>query len=247
MAPPVDQGGAFNAPMTPQQPPANSGFNTGNGGIGFPGAGQPQADNAQQPVRQNYADELTDFGVPPQSTLQQNVGTPTPTTIPGGHVITTNEVRQALGSDILMIDAWNDPSHPSIPGAIRLPEAGSPGSFQDQNQQQLWQALAQMTNRQPQRPMIFFCASSRCWESYNSALRAINMGFKVVLWYRGGMAAWQAAGLPTEPAMQGQSQGQGQFGFQNPGQFDQQPNQGGFQNGNFGAPQGGMPAQGGMQ
>jgi PQQ-dependent catabolism-associated CXXCW motif protein len=222
-APPFGGPPAGGPPPLPQAP-AGGGFDAGaggaaggGGGFGFPGfgGGPPQA-QTQQPVRQNYADELTDFGVPPQTTLQQNVGSPTPMTIPGGHVITTNEVRQALGSDIVFVDVWDTSAHPTIPGAIPMPGAGNAGSFNDQTEQQLWQALSQVTQRQQQRPIIFFCTGSRCWESYNAALRAINMGFQMVLWYRGGLTAWQAAGLPMTGQQQGQFQQpqQGRIGFQ---------------------------------
>jgi lipoprotein NlpI len=39
-------------------------------------------------------------------------------------------------------------------------------------------------------PLIFFCAGSRCWHSYNACLRAINLGYTRVYWYRGGLWAW---------------------------------------------------------
>ena len=35
----------------------------------------------------------------------------------------------------------------------------------------------------------------------NASLRAIHLGYTHVYWYRGGLAAWQAAGLPlTNPS-----------------------------------------------
>lgn len=181
---------------------------------GFPGFAPPAGAAPAQPARENYADELTDFGVPPQSTLQANVGSPTPLTLPGGHVITTNEMKQAMGSNIVFIDVWNQPSHPSIPGAIPMPGAGSPGGFDDEAQRRLWTALSQATNQQSERPIVFFCTGSRCWESYNAALRAVNMGFKMVLWYRGGLAAWQAAGQQMATAGQpSQAPAPGHIGF----------------------------------
>ncbi len=172
---------------------------------GFDAPPPAPANQGGQPSRPNYADELTDFGVPAQAALQANVGSVTPLTIPGGHVITTTEMRQAVGSDILFIDVWDQPAHPSLPGAIPMPGAGSPGSFTDDTQQRLWMALSQATNRQAQHPMVFFCTGSRCWESYNAALRAVNMGFKMVLWYRGGLAAWQTAGLQMSAPGQGRN------------------------------------------
>ena len=34
--------------------------------------------------------------------------------------------------------------------------------------------------------------------SYNASLRAINLGYTNVLWYRGGIEAWKQAGLPVQ-------------------------------------------------
>ena len=45
-----------------------------------------------------------------------------------------------------------------------------------------------------------YCQGTYCWMSYNAALRAINLGYTNVLWYRGGIEAWKQAGLPTAPA-----------------------------------------------
>jgi PQQ-dependent catabolism-associated CXXCW motif protein len=145
-----------------------------------------------------FADELADFGVRPQSTLQFNVGSATPTSIPGGHVITT-EALVSLSHSALLIDAWQDRYHPTLPGAIRMWAAGLPGNFHDQVQAGLQQALAMRTNNNPQQRLVFFCAGAQCWESYNAALRALQLGYREVYWYRGGVNAWQAAGLPLSP------------------------------------------------
>jgi hypothetical protein len=58
--------------------------------------------------------------VAPKPTLEPNVGTPTPVSIPGSHLITTAEVKQAIGSNILLIDVLGGP-HPTLPGAIQAP------------------------------------------------------------------------------------------------------------------------------
>jgi rhodanese-related sulfurtransferase len=46
-------------------------------------------------------------------------------------------------------------------------------------------------------PLVIFCDSTVCWQSYNAALRAASAGYVNVYWYRGGVEAWRAAGLPT--------------------------------------------------
>ena len=174
----------------------------GNAPAGTPGnAAAPQTSStfpAPSHSPTGFAGELEDFGVQPQSTLQFSVGSATPTSIPGGRIITTEALERLRGS-ALLIDAWNNQSHPTLPGAIRMPAAGSPGNFYDQVQSGFRQALAMRTNNNPQQPLVFFCAGAECWESYNAALRAIRLGYREVYWYRGGVASWQAAGLPLYP------------------------------------------------
>jgi PQQ-dependent catabolism-associated CXXCW motif protein len=135
------------------------------------------------------------------------VSGPTPTNIPGGRIVTTAQMRHLLevtrdgGLVYLLVDAWNDLTHPTLPGAVRLPFAGSPrdfddGDFDDVVQGMLWDLLGRLTDLRADYPIVFFCAGARCWESYNAAFRAIRLGFENVFWYRGGTASWEAAGLP---------------------------------------------------
>ena len=165
-----------------------------------PAQPQPQQPTQRGPVvpDENYADEHTNFGVPPQNVLQANVGTPTPTVINGGRVVSTSELATAMNSkwNAILIDAWNDNAHTTLPGAHRFPLAGSYGNFNDAEQQNLFNQLGALTNRNVNVPLVFFCEGSRCWESYNAVLRALHMGFKDVYWYRGGVSSWEAAGLP---------------------------------------------------
>jgi PQQ-dependent catabolism-associated CXXCW motif protein len=175
-------------------------------------AGEPQTpvDSAQQPFpthqapalqqqasAANYAQESTDFGVSPQNALQSNLGTRTPTQIPGARVVTTTALHEAIQQRqrFLLVDAWDDNQHASLPGAVHIPYAGSFGSFNDKTQRALRLELTRLTGGARDYPIVFYCAGSICWESYNAALRAVAMGFSQVYWYRGGVAAWKAAGL----------------------------------------------------
>ncbi|WP_282571883.1 rhodanese-like domain-containing protein [Roseomonas acroporae] len=223
---------------------------------GMPGYGVPgQAPPPNSAGRQNYADELTDFGVPPQNQLNPNVGSPTPTMVPGARVVTTDELRQALqggGGAIVLVDVLDGAPHPTLPGAIPLPGAGGGGSFNDGVQQRLQGLLAQITQQQLQRPIVFFCLSSRCWESYNAVLRATRLGYQSVFWYRGGLESWRAAGLPLVPAAGGPGGGMGQPGAQPGGGMGPgaggYPGQGGYPGGQGGYGQPGgyaAPGQGG--
>jgi PQQ-dependent catabolism-associated CXXCW motif protein len=148
--------------------------------------------------------EHADFGVTAQSTLQNNLGSNTPTTIPGrARVIYTTELARALDgraqSSFVVIDAWKtDQPHLSIPGALWIPDAGSPGTFTDAIQQRVTNDLLRATNGKRDTWLVFLCEGPECWESYNAALRAMHAGYDHVLWYRGGMEVWTAAGQPTK-------------------------------------------------
>ncbi|HKU96002.1 MAG TPA: rhodanese-like domain-containing protein [Vineibacter sp.] len=153
------------------------------------------------PPSGSYAEETTDFGVAPQRTLQSNVGSPTPTSIPVGRILSTqaleNEMRK--GTDFLLVDVLESAHSRTISKARYIPYGGRPGTFGDLVQQQLASELAQLTNNRTNYPIVFFCQGVRCWESYNAVLRAYEAGYRNVYWYRGGIAAWTAAGLPMQP------------------------------------------------
>lgn len=153
---------------------------------------------APKQTSKNLANELTDWGIPQQLVLQRNVGSYTPTTLPGARRITTDELRQ-LGDKALLIDVLDEGNnHTTIPRAVHIPGAGNfgGGRFDDRLQRNFGNVLAQLTNRNLDQTLVFFCEGAQCWESYNAALRAINMGYRQVLWYRGGLNSWKAASLP---------------------------------------------------
>jgi PQQ-dependent catabolism-associated CXXCW motif protein len=150
----------------------------------------------------NFSNELTDWNVPPQSELQTNIGSETPSSIPGGRRVVTAEVLKLLNTEAILIDVLRDNTggHRTIPGAIYIPGAGDAGNFRDHIQRRLAQVLAQLTSQDANRELVFFCLGAQCWESYNAALRAIQLGYRNVLWYRGGLQSWGAAKLPLQAA-----------------------------------------------
>lgn len=165
-------------------------------GVPRPSAGPSNAAPAAPALAtNNYADELTDWGVQPQPNLKSDVGTKTPMEIPGARRITTQEVKQ-LRNEAILLDVLDDKHAATIPDAIHVPGAGNFGRFDDQVQGRLFRLLSDLTNRDMNRPIVFFCEGPKCWESYNAALRAVNLGFRNVLWYRGGLASWTEANLP---------------------------------------------------
>ena len=163
-----------------------------------PPPGQPPAD---QPSARYFGNENIDFHVAPQSTMKSNVGSPTPLAIPGAVTVTTMQVLTEMQSNrrMVLVDSLADQHQTTIKGAVYLPNAGKYGTFNDQFQTALANSLTQLTQGRRDIPLVFFCQGVNCWESYNAALRAKSAGFQNVYWYRGGLAAWQDAGLPMQP------------------------------------------------
>lgn len=168
---------------------------------------QPPAEQQQpppaDPMPQNFAEELTDFRVPPSQQIQGNLSSPTPTELPGAvGRVTTETMRKLLASPevnrVVLIDVLNSTTHQTIPGSIMVPGAGNAGSIGDGIQQAFARVLAQLTSDAGsdsyRKPIVVYCASARCWESYNAGLRAIALGYRNVYWYRGGLESWRAAG-----------------------------------------------------
>jgi rhodanese-related sulfurtransferase len=146
--------------------------------------------------------ERKDFGVAATSELHSGaMHGPTPSTIPGGQVITTRGVVSLLGNEALGAKVFDILGGPEmIPGAIPAVPAHQAGNFNDQTQQEFGGFLNQVTQGNKETPLVFYCLSTQCWMSYNASLRAIRMGYTNVLWYRGGIEAWKAAGQKVQSA-----------------------------------------------
>jgi PQQ-dependent catabolism-associated CXXCW motif protein len=182
---------------------ANAGRNAAQLALGAPIAQPLTAMRPESPSGSTstfFGDENADFRVLPQNTLQSAVGKPTPLAIPGATTMTTIELMKAMqaGRPMVLIDALKDRHTTTIKGAVALPYAGAFGTFNDQVQTRLANALHSLLQGRTDVPLIFFCQGAKCWESYNAALRARAAGFQNVSWYRGGLTAWKEAGFPTQ-------------------------------------------------
>lgn len=246
---PPNNGGPNNGAWGPQQPDPNNGGGWGpqqpgpnNGGWGpqpqptpnNPGGWGPQPQPGGANLDQLMQMERQDYGVQPVAQLHSGaMHGPTPASIPGGQLITTKglvALVQGKQAPYMLFDVLGGPQ--TLPGAIPAVVLAQPGSFNDQISQQFGQMLQQATQGRKDAPLIFYCLSTQCWMSYNAALRAINLGYTNVLWYRGGLEAWQQAGLPTQPAQQfgpGPQQPNQQYPQQPPQQQSPQQ-QGGWPN-----------------
>lgn len=89
-------------------------------------------------------------------------------------------------------------SGPMLPGALHFHNGGL---YFDNEQQETAYAerFRNMLNAAAPRldqTVVFYCASSECWLSVNAAMRAQQLGYTQIKWYRGGLQAWSRAGLP---------------------------------------------------
>lgn len=160
-----------------------------------PAAPAPNPSPNPNPSRAAAA-ERQDFGVAASDRLHTGaLHGPTPTSIPGAQLITTQALLDLLKSAagrVLVLDVLG--GNECLPGALNAVPAHQAGTFDDAVQREFGQYLQQVTQGQKDRPMVFYCQSTQCWMSYNAALRASRMGYSQVLWYRGGIESWKAAG-----------------------------------------------------
>ncbi len=116
-------------------------------------------------------------------------------------MISTQQLFQLIAdrqSNALLFQVFGSPQ--TLPNAIAAGPASQGGSFNDDTQRGFGEFLQRTVGGDQSRPLVFYCAGNHCWMSYNAALRAINLGYRNVIWYRGGLNAWTQAGLPTQPA-----------------------------------------------
>jgi len=212
------QGGGYpqqpsNYPQQPGGYPQGGGYPQQPGNYPQQPGGYPQQPGAggQANLDQMMQMERQDFGVQPTKQLYSGqIHGPTPASIPGGQVITTKglvALVQGNQSPYLLFDVLGGAE--TLPGALPAAAASQPGNFTDQTQQQFGAFIQQRTGGRKDVPLIFYCLSTQCWMSYNAALRAINMGYTNVLWYRGGIEAWKMAGLPVQQGFGQQLQSPG--------------------------------------
>ena len=149
---------------------------------------------------QILAFESRDYGVPVTQQLRQgNFHGPTPTSVPGAQVVSTEVLAGALqqGQQAILIDVLG--SDYSLPNAYVATALASGGGFSDRTQQQAEKWLRQITGGNSNAIIVLYCSDPMCWLSYNASLRTVAAGYSNVYWYRGGLRAWQMAGLQLYP------------------------------------------------
>ena len=123
------------------------------------------------------------------------LGTFTPTHLPGAKVVTATEVKQLIAQGAVMVDTRTEKEYKTkrVPGAVLVPyvEKSLKDVAYDVGQDD-FKGLGQLDKN---RPAIFACNGAECWKSYKASRAALAAGFKQVYWFRGGLPEWDAAGM----------------------------------------------------
>lgn len=137
---------------------------------------------------------------------------PVPDTLAGATVVTTAEAKalwrakKAVFFDVMPFTPkpanlpagtiWRDQVRNDIPGSIWLGNVGY-GALPEETAGYFRQGLAIKAGSDKSRPIVFYCMTN-CWMSWNAAKRAVEWGYRSVIWYPLGADGWQSAGLPLE-------------------------------------------------
>ncbi len=123
---------------------------------------------------------------------------PTPLKVAGAKTVSTQHLLDLMKSSKspVLIDVAQDIQ--TLPHAHSFVKAGNVNADEKHDlaiQTRLASMLA-IVAPDKQQALGFYCASHNCWLSVNATLRAVKAGYTNVYWYRGGIEAWRAAGLP---------------------------------------------------
>jgi PQQ-dependent catabolism-associated CXXCW motif protein len=147
----------------------------------------------------------------PDSYRQSDYRAPTPVSLKGARVLSTDEASAMWrAGDAAFIDVlpqaprpknlpadvvWRDKPRFDIPGSLWLPDTGY-GELAPVMLDYFRRGLDKALDSR-QRPLVFYCLKD-CWMSWNAAKRALALGYSNVAWYPEGSDGWAAAGLPVE-------------------------------------------------
>ena len=124
---------------------------------------------------------------------------PTPLVLEGTQTLLTAELARQLlvtprpslvdvggaGADMLpgAVYFWN--------GGLAMADAESEAAYDER-----FQRMLSLVAPDKAQALVIYADGPDSWRAVNAALRAAKAGWHKVLWYRGGLASWRAAGLP---------------------------------------------------
>ncbi len=142
-----------------------------------------------------FADETIDEHVPPPAE-PKSAGDfkTTATTIPGAQTIVTAALSDMLRKEPqpILIDVGCGAA--VIPGASWVNDT-FPSS---DGQADLEKEILRLSNGDRARQIVVMGSSVFDWNGYNAALAVVALGYRNVIWYRGGEESWAAANLKAD-------------------------------------------------
>lgn len=149
----------------------------------------------------------------PPGYRMENYRAEVPDTLNGARVVGTEEVVRlwkegsAVFIDVLPHNPkppdlppgtiWKEKARENIPGSIWLANVGY-GVLNAEMEAFFRKHLERLA--EGEKALVFYC-QQKCWMSWNAAKRAVEWGYRSVLWYPLGTDGWIAAGQPSEKAV----------------------------------------------
>jgi adenylate cyclase len=131
---------------------------------------------------------------------------PTPIGAPGVSTIKTSELRALIGDGeggasgelpLLLSTNCSNCLRVTIPGTNFIPGAYRYGMLDDGKRQALKVLVDRLLRGDRTRRVITFSWNAVFWDARNLAIELVALGYPNVSWYRGGLEAWDVAGLPV--------------------------------------------------
>ncbi len=136
---------------------------------------------------------------------------PVPLTLQGATVVDTAQAHVLWLKHQIFVDVLPQAPKPAglppgtifrvkprryIPGSIWLPDTGY-GQLSGKMQFYFEDGLQKVTHGDKAKTLVFYCLKD-CWMSWNAARRAMQLGYRHVVWYRDGTDGWGAAQFPLQ-------------------------------------------------
>jgi PQQ-dependent catabolism-associated CXXCW motif protein len=149
----------------------------------------------------------------PEGFRQDNYNAPVPELLTGARTVDAGALAEAMAKGAIAIDVLAAPRRPpslpqdrpwlpvprmNVPGSLWWPEVGR-GAISPALDDWFRARLAAVTSGDEKKSIAFYCKAD-CWMCWNAAKRAISYGYRNVLWFPGGVEAWEGAGYKLQPA-----------------------------------------------
>jgi adenylate cyclase len=156
----------------------------------------------------DHVSEDADTGLPmTEGVRSANLfGRMTPIGAPGVSTIKTSELRALIGDGeggasgelpLLLSTNCSNCLRVAIPGTNFVPDAYRNGMLDDAKRQALKILVDRLLHGDRTRRVITSSWNAAFWDARNLAIELAALGYSNVSWYRGGLEAWDVAGLPV--------------------------------------------------